>query len=46
MDGWQLDTTKLILISTKVEVVVEVGVEVGKKQVASSKKARSMQHEA
>ena len=31
--GWRvLDFTRLMLISTQVEVVVEVGVELGKKQ--------------
>ena len=30
--GWVLDFTRLMLISTQVEVVVEVGVELGKKQ--------------
>ena len=28
--GWVLDFTRLMLISTQVEVVVEVGVELGK----------------
>ena len=28
--GWVLDCTRLMLISTQVEVVVEVGVELGK----------------
>ena len=30
MGGWVLDCTRLMLISTQVEVVVEVGVELGK----------------
>ena len=29
MGGWVLDFTRLMLISTQVEVVVEVGVELG-----------------
>ena len=29
--GWVIDFTRLMLISTQVEVVVEVGVELGKK---------------
>ena len=29
--GWVLDFTRLMLISTQVEVVVEVGVELGNK---------------
>ena len=35
MGGWS-DKTKLILISTLVEVVVEVEVELGKNQIESS----------
>ena len=30
--GWVLDFTRLILISTQVEVVVEVGVELGNRK--------------
>ena len=31
--GWVLDFTRLMLISTQVEVVVEVGVELGKRDL-------------
>ena len=31
--GWVLDFTRLMLISTQVEVVVEVGVELGKRML-------------
>ena len=31
--GWVLDFTRLMLISTQVEVVVEVGVELGNREV-------------
>ena len=31
--GWVLDLTKLMLFTTQVEVVVEVGVELGKKKI-------------
>ena len=33
--GWVLDFTRLLLISTQVEAVVEVGVELGKKDAGT-----------
>ena len=39
--GWVLDFTRLMLISTQVEVVVEVGVELGNMRSQTSLAGRS-----